>query len=161
MEFTNAHRRAFVVDLTFAGTPEQVFPLLCPVREYDWIPGWAGTLVYSRSGIAELGCVFRTEHPAGPEIWTVSRYQPGQAIGFVRVVAGLWTVLMDLELAPTTTGQTSVRTRHTFTALSPAGAAAIDAMDEEHHRMLWQNLAELAGHYLRTGTMRPEQPTPA
>lgn len=22
------------------GTPEQVFPLFCPVREADWIPGW-------------------------------------------------------------------------------------------------------------------------
>jgi hypothetical protein len=25
---------------SLVGRPEAVFPLLCPVREADWIPGW-------------------------------------------------------------------------------------------------------------------------
>ena len=41
--------------------PEEIFPLLCPVREYDWIPEWDCTMVYSESGIAERGCVFQTD----------------------------------------------------------------------------------------------------
>lgn len=40
--------------------PEAIFPLLCPVREFDWIPTWDCDLVYTGSGIAEEGCVFRT-----------------------------------------------------------------------------------------------------
>ena len=41
--------------------PETVFPLLCPVREADWVPGWQYRLIYSKSGVAEAGCVFITE----------------------------------------------------------------------------------------------------
>jgi len=39
-----------------------VFPLLCPVKEDDWIDGWADvcTIVYTDSGIAEEACVFET-----------------------------------------------------------------------------------------------------
>ena len=47
--------------------PEKVFPLLCPVREADWVPGWQYRLIYSESGVAEDGCVFSTPNDAGPE----------------------------------------------------------------------------------------------
>ena len=64
--------------------PEQVFPLLCPVREHDWIPYWECQLVYSASGKAEDGCVFCTDLPDhGRAIWTVSRYEPPRRIQFV------------------------------------------------------------------------------
>ena len=49
---------------TNAASPERVFPLLCPVREADWIPGWRYKLIYSESGVAELGCIFATEDAA-------------------------------------------------------------------------------------------------
>lgn len=36
----------------------EIFPLLCPTREYDWIEGWECDLLYSESGIAEQDCIF-------------------------------------------------------------------------------------------------------
>jgi len=27
--------------------PEKLFPLLCPVRAADWLPGWEYRLIYS------------------------------------------------------------------------------------------------------------------
>jgi len=99
MEPVTAPRVSFDLVVPVAGPPRDVFPLLCPVREHDWIPHWSGELIYSDSGVAELGCVFRTTASAGEETWTVSRYQPPVAIGFVRVLAGVWTVLMHLDLA--------------------------------------------------------------
>ena len=43
------------------GAPvEKVFPLLCPVREYEWIDGWSCRLVHSESGFAEKGAIFTT-----------------------------------------------------------------------------------------------------
>ena len=50
---------------TNPATPEKVFPLLCLVREDDWLPGWKYRLIYSDSGVAELGCVFTTPNPPG------------------------------------------------------------------------------------------------
>ena len=39
----------------------KVFPLLCPVREADWIDGWNPVLVLTQSGFAEQDCVFITD----------------------------------------------------------------------------------------------------
>jgi hypothetical protein len=39
-------------------SPEAVLPLLCPVREADWIQGWNPHLVVSASGVAERDCAF-------------------------------------------------------------------------------------------------------
>ena len=51
--------RTFVQKLV--APPERVFPLLCPVREADWLDGWDPLAVYTDSGIAEPGCVFITK----------------------------------------------------------------------------------------------------
>ncbi len=66
--------------------PERVFPLLCPVREAEWVPGWEYRLVYSKSGVAELGCVFTTPNEDGSETtWMTIEYEPPRRIGFVWV----------------------------------------------------------------------------
>ena len=67
-----------------AATPENVFPLLCPVREKDWIEDWNPVVVISQTGIAESDCVFIT--PASPDdaIWYITRHEP--ANGFVEMV---------------------------------------------------------------------------
>ena len=71
--------------MTVDASGATLFPLLCPVREYDWIDGWECTMVYSESGVAEMGCVFLTELPGrGVETCMVSRYQPPREIEFCR-----------------------------------------------------------------------------
>ena len=50
--------RTYTQRLTAA--PARVFPLLCPVREADWIEGWDPISVWSESGVAEPDCVFTT-----------------------------------------------------------------------------------------------------
>jgi len=64
MNSFKARRVAHEYTQTNPASPEKVFPLLCPVREADWIPGWRYTLIYSDSGVAELGCIFTTQDPA-------------------------------------------------------------------------------------------------
>ena len=46
--------------LRLGAHPDRVFPLLCPVQEALWLPGWCAEILHSESGVAELGCVFRT-----------------------------------------------------------------------------------------------------
>jgi hypothetical protein len=65
-----------------AAAPERVFPLLCPVREYDWIEEWTCKVLHSESGVAELDCVFRTLFDGEPMTWVVSRYEPPIRIEF-------------------------------------------------------------------------------
>lgn len=152
-EFVNAVRRAFAADLTFVGAPERVFPLLCPVAEYDWIESWACDMVYSDSGVAELGCVFRTNRGDGDEVWTVSRYEPGLAIEFVRVIANVRVTKLDIALSPNPDGMTSARVTVTYTALSAPGAAHIEAMAEREQEVWIRGMETMLNHYLTTGTM--------
>jgi len=104
------------------GTPEQVFPLLCPVREYEWIESWQCEVVSSNSGFAELDCVFKTHFPGdGPEdTWVVSRYEPPLLIEFVRVNA-LRTIRFAISLAENEDGTTALIWTQVFTGLSPEG----------------------------------------
>jgi hypothetical protein len=160
MEHTNAQRREHEAHLTFAGAPEEVFPLLCPVKEYDWIEDWDCDVVFTASGVAERGCIFRTGGERD-EIWTVSRYEPGVAIEFVRVRTGVWVVITTIELAPGEKGTTAVTWRQVFTALSKAGEQAVEEFSVERHDAHMRRLETEANHYLTTGTMlrRSAQPT--
>lgn len=56
-------------------SPDRVLPLLCPVREADWIEGWEPTEVWSSSGVAEPDCVFTTASDDGIAIWYITRLE--------------------------------------------------------------------------------------
>jgi hypothetical protein len=57
--------------------PDEVFPLLCPVREVEWLDDWTYRMIYSASGLVEAGAVFETAIAAEPAtIWVVSRHDP-------------------------------------------------------------------------------------
>lgn len=148
-----APRRTFDGTMSFDAPPERVFPLLCPVREYDWIDGWACTIVHAETGVAELGGIFTTRSDAGEEVWTISRYEPARAIEFVRVAANVWVVTLTFALEPDGDGRSTARVRHTYTALSAAGAAAVEMITPERQQAWATNLEEMANHYLNTGEM--------
>ena len=82
--------------------PDRVFPLLCPVREAEWVPGWKHQMIYSESGVAEDGCVFMTPNESGPEtVWQVTCYDPSNfRIAFAWVRPGLVATQLRISLSP-------------------------------------------------------------
>jgi uncharacterized protein YndB with AHSA1/START domain len=142
-------RRRFAIDVRAGAPPAQVFPLLCPVREHDWIEGWSAQIVFSRSGVAEAGCVFRT----GSVTCVVHDYVPPQRIGFTLFEAERWVELLVIDLLPIDEGTRMTWVREA-TALSVEGATALDARFlayPDRHRWLERALA----HYLATGRRIP------
>ena len=139
--------------LKLAGPPWKVFPLLCPTREYDWIEGWRCDLIYSESGLAEDGCIFRTDFPGdtGQELWVVSRYEPVQAIEFVRVTPGVKIVKLDIRLSGDGDSATSAIWRQTVTGLSDTGNEWVSRYCEEAYRQRIGLLETMLNHYLATG----------
>lgn len=133
--------------------PERVFPLLCPVREYEWIPTWQARIVYTASGVAEAGCVFTTPTGEGREaVWTVSRYEPGAGIiEFVVVEPGVRVTKLEIALHAEDGGTRAVW-RRTFTALSPVGERMLRAVTPEAFATHHAGLEAQLDHYLRTGT---------
>ncbi len=139
--------------LDIAATPEKVFPLLCPVREYDWIEHWQCQVRYSESGVAENNCIFETDFPhnGGPETWVVSRYEKNRCIEFVRFTAHEKIVKLDIRLTGTQPGATRMSWRKTFTGLSPQGNRVITALAEEKFEPESEMIARILNHYLSTG----------
>jgi hypothetical protein len=125
MTFTAMHRTASCT-MRAAAPPADVFPLLCPVRERDWIPGWEADVLHSRSGVAELGCVFVTRPGEGRRVaWLVTRYEPPRAIAFAIFHGDVVGTLL-IELAPTPDGAELVWSR-AYTGLEPSGNDWIEA----------------------------------
>ncbi len=135
----------------------KVFPLLCPVREADWVPGWQYQLIYSESGVAEDGCVFSTPNDAGPEtLWMVTQYDPeSYAIAYAWVEPGMVATQLRISLAPAPGGGTSARIRYLYTGLSPAGNDRLEHYTAEWFRKKMQSWEAAINHYLRTGKLIP------
>lgn len=135
---------------------ERVFPLLCPVREYEWIEPWRCEMVYAASGVAEAGCVFRTDFPGdcGPEVWVVSRYEPPCRIGFVRM-SGHCVVKMEIALEELPGGRTRTRWRHEHTGLDAAGNAWLAGRGAAAYERDMGVLLDMLAHFLDTGRMLP------
>jgi uncharacterized protein YndB with AHSA1/START domain len=126
--------------------PEAVFPLLCPVREYDWLDGWACRMIYSESGVAEENCVFET--PSGPSTWNVDRYEPPSRVSFT-VVSPDQVSRLKIELEPTAAGGTRLTWQRMYTGLTEAGNANANSHTTGHDHALMRQL----DHYLKTGQM--------
>jgi hypothetical protein len=143
--------------------PERVFPLLCPVREGDWLPGWKYRLIHSESGVAELGCVFTTPNPPAAAshsqavletTWIVTEYDPSAfRIAFVWINPGHTITEIHIQLTPAEPGATRTHIRYRYTGLSPDGNRELEHYDQKWFEAKMQNWETTINHYLHTGTM--------
>jgi hypothetical protein len=129
--------------------PSDIFPLLCPVREYDWIPDWDCRMVYSTSGLAEPGCIFQTDRPAdgGLDTWLVSRHEPPSHIGFVRMNP-LRAIQYDIDLTRASESVTVLRWEQVITALTAAGDSHVAQLEEAAFARSITGLETLLNRYL-------------
>jgi hypothetical protein len=133
--------------------PECVFPLLCPVREAEWVPDWRYRMIYSRSGVAELGCVFATPNDDGSETtWIVTEHDcEACSVGFVWIQPGSVTAQIRIRLEPADGGKTQAHVRYTYTALSENGNQEISRYDETWFRHKMESWEAAINRYLETG----------
>jgi hypothetical protein len=155
---------------TNPASPEKVFPLLCPVREADWIPGWRYKLIYSESGVAELGCIFTTEDPLvesskyssrpnGHEVgmiestWICTEFDPAAfRIAYVWIRPGLVATELWIQLRADG-GQTRCRIRFRYTGLSADGNRVVENYDRSWFEQKMRGWERAINHYLSTGQM--------
>ena len=135
--------------------PQKLFPLLCPVREADWLPGWEYRLIYSDSGLAELGCVFTSPGLKDEEkTWVVTEYDRDACrIAFVWVAPGLVIAQLQIHVTPSENGGSRTRIRYCYTGLSEQGNREVDHYDRSWFEARMKNWETAINHYLRTGKM--------
>jgi hypothetical protein len=138
-----------------AAEPNVVFPLLCPVREADWIAGWDPPLVVSSSGVAEADCVFTTASAPADAVWYVTRHEP--AAGFVELIKITPTVTacrVTIQLRPAP-GGTEAEVTYSHTSLGPRGDEFVRSFTGEFYLAFMQDWESRLNHYLRHGNPLP------
>jgi len=131
--------------------PEVVFPLLCPVREAEWIDGWSCEMIHSESGLAEVGCVFKTNRePENEAYWIMTRCSSPHEAEYVRFVSGKMYVVLSFILSKTEYG-TTMETTYTFTGVTDAGNAFVDTVVPQYIELALNHLEASLNHYVKTG----------
>jgi hypothetical protein len=98
---------------------EHIFPLLCPVREYEWIPDWSCEMIHSDSGLAEKDAIFSTPMTFGKKaLWCCIVYEPPRLIEYLFVIGSGAVVRLSIRLTDAGGGATRVSWAMRFT-LSP------------------------------------------
>jgi hypothetical protein len=134
--------------------PHKVFPLLCPVREYEWIESWECRLIYSDSGFAEDNCIFTTRFPSqgDEEVWVVSRYEKDREIHFVRV-NDLRVIRFFITLTDNGDGTTTAVWKHVATGLNERGNDWVRNCTDAAFQQTVQSREKMLNHFLATGEM--------
>ncbi len=133
--------------------PSAVLPLLCPVREADWIDGWEPLVVFTASGGAEEDCVFVTSSEPDDAVWYVTRHDAEE--GFVEMIKftpGVTACRLTIQLRPTDEG-TAAEITYRHTSLGPAGDRFLRDFTEAHYQDFMQDWERRLNHYLATGSM--------
>ena len=121
--------RAYVQHINAA--PEEVFPLLCPELEKEWLPGWDYRMIHSASGVAERGAVFETRHDRGTTKWIVTEHDHPRRVAFARWQPDGLVVHIQISLGRHHDGSTAVSVEYTWTPIDDEARAILAASTEQ------------------------------
>ncbi|UCH23228.1 MAG: hypothetical protein JSU83_08500 [Deltaproteobacteria bacterium] len=130
-----------------------VFPLICPVREAEWLDGWDYRLVYSESGFAEEGCVFTSSQTEEKDtIWLITkRDEDNKEIEFARITPESRVAKLNISVEEIENENSRVHITYTYTALNESGNKFIEAFTEAKFNESMKFWEDSMNYFLRTG----------
>ena len=154
MEFETVQKTFTCVQIN-TGNIKEVFPLLCPVREKDWIDGWNYKMIKSISGLIEENCVFTTEqHGKLETVWYVTQYdKENYKIEFIRVTPIENTVRINIELEKIDSITTKSHISYVYTILDKKDIVTKIKEIEQSFSDSMNYWEKAINHYLKTGKM--------
>ena len=148
----NAQRVTRQYVQTIQATPSVVHALICPVKEAEWLESWNYKLIFSHSGVAELGCVFTSQSAGEETIWLITKRDDARCeTEFVRLTPGSRVAVVSVRIEDGGQQTSRVHISYTITALTAAGNAFIDSFSEENFVKDMQFWEATMNHYLKTG----------
>ena len=116
---------------TLCAPPDEVFPLLCPVREAEWVNGWRPSLVLSDSGSGEPGCIFVTPGIPQDSVWIMTEFdRERHFVEILKVIPGVVVGKIEVRLRPHGKGESQADITYTYTALSDYGTEMLEGFTE-------------------------------
>ena len=153
MQVSSPNRVKHSYTQSLAAHPDKVFPLLCPVREADWVPDWDPVLVLSNSGVAEKDCIFVTRDTSKESIWVITEFEPkNHKLEMIKVTPGHTVAKLEIHLSPAGDNRTAAEIAYTYPALGPEGDEFLNEFTAQWYKTFMQNWERAINHYLSTGT---------
>ncbi len=139
---------------------ETVFPLLCPVKEVEWVPRWMPDTVISQSGVCEQDCIFvtppETPSESGNAIWIVTKHDLANwKIEMYKVVPGHTISKLEISLLEAPGKSTTAHISYELTSIGPAGDAFMEDFTAEWYEQFMVEWEAQMNHYLKTGSRIP------
>jgi hypothetical protein len=152
MKITKPNRVTRSYTQRLVAAPSVVFPLLCPVREADWIEGWDPLSVVTHSGVAEPDCVFVTAAAPDNAIWYITRHEPDDLfVEMLKITPLVTACKLTIHLRSVSAGSEAVIT-YTHTSLGSDGDAFVASFTEDYYRQFMHDWESRLNHYLVHGS---------
>ena len=138
---------------TINASPDKVFPLLCPVREAEWLEGWRYSMIYSQSGLVEEGAVFSTPNDGEPDtVWVVTKHDLSNfRIEFIRFTHQSRICVLKISVRLRDESSSYVDIEYTYTGISPSGNQFIDELTDDVFHANMEHWEKSVNHFLKTG----------
>jgi hypothetical protein len=152
MNIEKPNRKKHVYLQHIHAAPEAVFPLLCPVMETKWVPGWMPATVLSDSGVIEPGCIFITPSKPQDAIWVVTTHDPvAWRLEMYKIAPEHSLTRLEIGLSGEQDGTTSATVAYEVTVLGAAGEKFVEEFTEEWYEDFMLSWEKALNHYLQTG----------
>jgi len=156
MQITEPNRATHTYRQRLLAAPAKVFPLLCPVRELEWVNGWAPERVISSSGVAEKDGIFLTPDKLGTAIWYITRHEPERwFVEMLRILPGVTACRLSIQLSEHADGCFADIT-YSHTSIGSAGDEFVAKFTADHYQRFMQAWEMELNHFLRTGCLMGE-----
>jgi hypothetical protein len=138
---------------TLCAPPDEVFPLLCPVRETEWVNGWRPSLVLTNSGGGEPGCIFVTPDVPQDGVWVMTDFdRERHVVEILKVIPGVVVGRIEVRLRPHGEGESQADITYSYTSLSDYGTEMLEGFTEAHFVSFMETWENELNHFLTTGT---------
>jgi hypothetical protein len=132
--------------------PAQVMPLLTAARENEWAAMFQPRILHAGEPPGGLRGVFQTGDGADETLWTMTDYDTATGhVAYFRTVPGVLAVHIEIQLEPDGEAACRAIVAYTYSALSAAGNARVEAMTEERYVAQMVEWEKALDHYLQTG----------
>jgi hypothetical protein len=152
MSIRPPNRVTHVYTQRLVAPPAKVFPLLCPVREADWIAGWHPLQVFSYTGVAEPDCVFVTDAEPHDAVWYITRHEPEHGfVEMIKVTPSVTACKLTIQVRDAA-GGCEADVTYSHTSLGPQGDVFLATFTAEYYVQFMREWEERVNYYLVHGT---------
>ncbi len=148
-------RKVYAYTQTINALPEEVFPLLCPVREAEWLDEWDYSMIYSVTGFAEPGAVFSTSSPGEQDtIWIVTKHdRQNMIVEFTRFTPFNRTCVLRIRAMQLNEACSSVDIEYVYVSFSEEGNDYLRNYSKDEFDKNMKFWEDSMNHYIATGTL--------